>query len=118
MGVILSSFSKLDNIINPESESRNEILPINTEPIFENTVSTEEGSSVLNELKTDMPKEPVLEPELTPLVENTLNTTEQLEVKEDTSNLGKKVDVMPVNISDTTDVIKKHTKKRRRHHMG
>lgn len=116
MGILMSSFSKLDNIINPETHD--EILPVTSESIAENTPSTE-AVHVPIEPKNNTPTKPVLEPELTPSIETSSNTSVSLEVKEeDTSNLGKKVEVMPVNISDTADVIKKSTRKRKKHHMG
>lgn len=121
MGGILSSFSKIDSIINPESE-RN--VENNT-----NITSTENDKSIQNINNTDKiennteikeSKETIIVDEKLTDKSNDLSgseTKEKLEEKhkEEPVKDGKMIEVIPVNLTDTTDVIKKHSRKRKYH---
>jgi hypothetical protein len=113
MGALLSNLSKLDSIINPDASSSAETT--------DTTPKSEESEQVIDSTvkksDIDVPKEvepPTVEVEK---VEEKLNTKEEPVVSEKKEE-GKKVEVEPVDISTVADVIKKPTRKRKRHQMA
>jgi hypothetical protein len=112
MGALLSNLSKLDSIINPDVSATTETT--NTVPKSEE--STQIIDNTVKESDTGAPKEP--EP-VTIEVEKSDEKpiTREEPVISNKKEEGKKVEVEPVDISKTADVIKKPTRKRKRHQM-
>jgi hypothetical protein len=122
MGGILSNLTKLDSIINPDtSNTHKEVdaeIDVKNESVTESTDSTVKASIV------SVPKEVEIESKITSTVSEKVEEKpkeEPLKKKlseEELVKEGKKVDVEPVDISKTADVIKKPTRKRKRHQMA
>jgi hypothetical protein len=116
MGALLSNLSKLDSIINPDASTSTETT--NTVP--KSGESTQIIDSTAKELETGAPKEPesvtVEAEKVEEKVEEKAKEKEE-SVASEKKEEGKKVEVEPVDISKTADVIKKPTRKRKRHQM-
>jgi hypothetical protein len=107
MGALLSNLSKLDSIINPDASASAQTT--------DTTPKSEE--STVKESDTGAPKEaepPAVEVEK---VEEKPSTKEE-SVASEKKEEGKKVEVEPVDVSKVADVIKKPTRKRKRHQMA
>lgn len=117
MGGIMSNFSKLDSIINPETPSVSEEAEAEAEAKNESTIETTDSTATAPiEQEVSKPKE--LEPGTT--IYEKLESKEEISKEKLPEGLpkdGKKVEVEPVDISKMTDVIKKSTRKRKRHQM-
>jgi hypothetical protein len=113
MGGLLSNLSKLDSIINPDAFATAQT----TDTTPKSEVSTQvTDSTVVKESDTGAPKEaepPAVEVEK---VEEKPSTKEE-SVASEKKEEGKKVEVEPVDVSKVADVIKKPTRKRKRHQM-
>ena len=108
MGALLSNLTKLDSIINPDASASTQT----TDTTLKSEESTQViDSTVVKESDTGVPKEP--EPE------SVAADTEKVdEMPKDKKEEGKKVEVEPVDLSKMADVIKKPTRKRKRHQIA
>lgn len=113
MGAILSNLSKLDSIINPDtstSTQTTDIMPKSEEGIQAN-------DSTVKESDIGAPKEPEPPAVEVEKVEEKPSTKDE-SVASEKKEEGKKVEVEPVDVSKVADVIKKPTRKRKRHQMA
>jgi hypothetical protein len=116
MGGLLSNLTKLDSIINPEAtketvvESKNESTTESTDSTANAPVVSDVGA--YKELKEEEKSEIIT------IVSEKLEDKPKEELHEESTKEGKKVEVEPVDISKMTDVIKKPTRKRKRHQMA
>lgn len=115
MGSILSNFSKLDSIINPETAivSKEAEAESKNESTIETTDSTVAAPI---EPEVSAPKEPEPAIAISEKVESKEEIAKE-KLPEELPKEGKKVEVEPVDISKMADVIKKPTRKRKRHQM-
>ena len=113
MGGLLSNLSKLDSIINPDTSASTQT----TDTTPKNEEGIQANDSTVKETDVGAPKEaepPVVEVEK---VEEKPSAKEE-SVTSDKKEEGKKVEVEPVDVSKVADVIKKPTRKRKRHQMA
>jgi len=128
MGGILSSFSKIDGIINPETsvptEEKAESEPeVKLEATNDNTTEpTDITAKAPVESDVSVPKETESEvkPELNTVVSDKTEELKEEDIAKeilpkDIPKEGKKVEVEPVDVSRATDVIKKPARKKKIH---
>lgn len=118
MGSILSNFSKLDSIINPEApkevkaetESKNESVIEGTDSTAKTPVESDMGAPKEVEAEAKSEINTIVSEKAEPKEEDTKE-----KLSEELPKEGKKVEVEPVDVSKVADVIKKPTRKRKRH---
>lgn len=121
MGALLSNLTKIDSIINPDTSNTPKGVDAEVE-VKNESVTESTDSTVKTPVESDLivPKETEAEvkSELNTIVSNKVNETSKEELSEELPKEGKKVEVVPVDISKVADVIKKPTRKHKRHHIS
>ncbi len=116
MGGILSNLTKLDSIINPEApkdaevETKTETNSKSTDITVEASVESDSGVPKEVEAETNSEVNTIVSEKAEPKEEETKE-----KLHEELPKVGKKVEVEPVDVSNAADVIKKPTRKRKRH---
>jgi hypothetical protein len=113
MGALLSNLTKLDSIINPDTSATAQTT--DTTPKSEE--STQVIDSTVKESDIGVPKEPEPTAVEVEKVEEKPSAKDE-SVASEKKDEGKKVEVEPVDVSKVADVIKKPTRKRKRHQMA
>lgn len=118
MGSILSNFSKIDTIINPESEAYSKNIKEDNSVISDNSTKNIQDTEKIETETGSISKELTSEKIIESIVNKGINEEKLREelIKESSNIDGRKIEVNPINLSDTSDVIRRPLKRHKYNH--